>query len=172
MNRRRYDFVMAVFPNARGIAYVVFEGPEAPVDWGMSDPRGDSRKDKAVRYVATLLDRYTPEALVLRDRADIQAGRGRLYKLLEALEELAEKKGVQNVQFSRRQLRQSFGFLGSPTRYAIVEAIARHIPLFEPYVPPVRKIWKTEDRRMGLFDAIALALTLYRTQNVNEPIIA
>jgi hypothetical protein len=67
------------------------------------------------------------------------------------------------VQFSRQQLRQSFEFLGSPTRYAIVEAIAKHIPLFEPYVPPVRKIWKTEDRRMGLFDAAALALAFYRT---------
>jgi len=164
MRRRRYDFVMAVFPNARGIAYVVFEGPQSPVDWGMSDPRGDTRKDTAVRYVAALLDRYAPEVLVLRDRADVQAGRGRLYKLLEALEELAETKGVPHVQFSRQQLRQSFEFLGSPTRYAIVEAIAKNIPLFEPYVPPVRKIWKTEDRRMGLFDAIALLLTFYHDQ--------
>jgi hypothetical protein len=168
MRRRRYDFVMAVFPNARGIAYVVLEGPQSPVDWGMSDPRGDTRKDKAVRYVAALLDRYTPEVLVLRDRADIHAGRGRLYRLIEALEELAETKGVPNVQFSRQQLRQSFEFLGSPARYAIVEAIAKHIPLFEPYVPPVRKIWKTEDRRMGLFDAIALALTFYRSSKENE----
>lgn len=164
MNRRRYNFVMAVFPNARGIAYVVFEGPQSPVDWGMSDPRGDTRKDKAVRYVANLLDRYSPEIVVLRDRMGMPASPRRLYKLLEALEKLTDAKAVPSTSLSRPQVREAFASLGSPTRYEIVKAIARHIPHFEPYVPPVRKIWKTEDRRMGLFDAIALALTFYHDQ--------
>ena len=30
-----------------------------------------------------------------------------------------------------------------------------------PYLPPIRKIWKSEDSRMGLFDAAALALTFF-----------
>ena len=50
------------------------------------------------------------------------------------------------------------------SRYMIVEAIARNIPAFEQYVPLRRKIWQSEDRRMGLFDAAAMVLTFYQSQ--------
>jgi hypothetical protein len=33
---------------------------------------------------------------------------------------------------------------------------------FERYVPTPRKSWKSEDARMGLFDAVALALTFFQ----------
>jgi hypothetical protein len=39
--------------------------------------------------------------------------------------------------------------------------IAKHIP-FEQHVPPPRKPWKSEDARMGLFDAAALALVFFQ----------
>ena len=45
---------------------------------------------------------------------------------------------------------------------AIAETIAKRIPMFASYVPPIRKIWNGEDRRMGLFDAAALALAFYK----------
>lgn len=165
MNSRRYDLVMAIFPSARGIAHVLFEGPYSPVDWGISDPRREHRKRRAIGHISRLLDHYTPDVLVLRGRVGFPLGRARLHKLLEAMEALAATKSVPIAQFSRSQIREAFQFLGSPTRYAIVETIAKNIPMFEPHVPPVRKIWKTEDRRMGLFDAIALALTFYQKQN-------
>jgi hypothetical protein len=33
MKRQRYSFVMAIYPNTRGFAFVLFEGPLSPVDW-------------------------------------------------------------------------------------------------------------------------------------------
>jgi hypothetical protein len=39
-----------------------------------------------------------------------------------------------------------------------------HIPAFERYVPPPRKPWKSEDARMGIFDAAALALTFFKDE--------
>jgi hypothetical protein len=48
------------------------------------------------------------------------------------------------------------------TRYAIVEEIVRFMPDFEANVRLVGNIWKQEDRRIGLFDAVALALGFYR----------
>ena len=178
MNFGRYDLVMAVFPNARGFAHVVFEGPLSPVDWGMSDVRGDHRNRQCLRLVSVLLARYAPDILILRDVSCIlPVRRQRLPQLIEAIEALAETKGIPVAKFSREQVRQSFSHLGSPTRYAIVETIAKHIPMFEPFFPPVRKIWKNEDRRMGLFDAAALALTFFhrrmkdRISLQNEPSI-
>jgi hypothetical protein len=161
---------MSVFPNARGIAHVVFEGPNSPVDWGICDPRGDRRKHQAIRLIAARLERYSPDILILRDRAGNRPGRiWRHAALMDALEKLAKQKGISITRYSRDEVRQSFGSLGSPTRYAIVQAIAKQVPIFETYVPPVRKIWKAEDRRMGMFDAAALALTFYKTQSADEP---
>ena len=152
MNRRRYDFVMAVFPNARGIAYVVFEGPQSPVDWGMSDPRGDTRKDKAVRYVATLLDRYMPRVLITQGSCRHPGGaRAPIQASSKHWKSLQRTKGVPNVQFSSQQLRQSFGFLGSPTRYAIVEAIARAHPAIRAVCPASQKDLEDRGRTDGVY---------------------
>ena len=68
---------------------------------------------------------------------------------------------------SRKQIRETFSYLGSPSRYAIVEAIAKHIPMLASYAPPVRKIWNGEDRRMGLFDAVALALAFFKNERAS-----
>ena len=173
MKGTRHDLVMSVFPNARGVAHVVFEAPDSPVDWGICDPRGDRRKHQAIRLIATRIERYSPDILILRDRAGNRTGRvWRHAALMDALEKLAKRKGISIARYSREEVRQSFGSLGSPTRYAIVQAIAKQVPIFETYVPPIRKIWKAEDRRMGMFDAAALALTFYRKQNAEDPVSA
>jgi hypothetical protein len=170
MRSERSNLVMSVFPFARGIAYVVFEGPNSPVDWGICDPHGDRKKHHAIRIIAALVDRYSPGALILRDRVGIRRGRNwRHAALVEALETLAHQKGISIARLSRDQVRQSFSSLKSPTRYEIVQTIAKQVPIFETYVPPIRKIWKAEDRRMGMFDAAALALTFYRMQNADDP---
>jgi hypothetical protein len=46
----------------------------------------------------------------------------------------------------------------------IAEAIARHVPAFERYVPPPRKPWMSEDARMGLVDAAALGLVFFQRE--------
>jgi hypothetical protein len=81
--------------------------------------------------------------------------------LLAAIKEEARVRRLFTVAVSRKKIRETFAYLGSPTRHAIVEAIAKHIPVFTSYVPPIRKIWNGEDRRMSLFDAAALALTFF-----------
>jgi hypothetical protein len=170
MRRTRHNLVMSVYPSAHGIAHVVFEDPNSPVEWGICDPHGDRKKHKAIRVIAALVERYSPDIIILRDRTVIRSRRvWRHASLVEALEKLARQKGISIARFSRDQVRQSFGSLGSHTRYAIVQAIAEQLPIFETYVPPIRKIWKAEDRRMGMFDAAALALTFYRSQRVGGP---
>jgi hypothetical protein len=161
---------MSVFPSVHGIAHVVFEDPNSPVEWGICDPRGDRKKQKTIQGIAALVERYSPDVLILRDRTGIRLKRNwRHATLVEALEKLAKRKGISIVRYSRDEVRQSFDSLRSPTRYAIVQAIAKQVPIFETYVPPIRKIWNAEDRWMGMFDAAALALTFYKTQNADEP---
>jgi hypothetical protein len=162
MKPRRYDLIMAFYPHARGLAYVIFEGPLSPVDWGMSDIAGAQKARRCLQRLALLLTQYRPDALVLRGVSH-SAGTKQGAKLLGAMETLAEREGIYTAAVSRKQIQAAFASLGSPTRYAIVEAIAKHIRVLAPFVPPPRKIWNGEDRRMGLFDAAAMALTFYQS---------
>lgn len=158
MSRRHHALVLAFYPHARGFSYVVFEGPISLVDWGMSDIPGKRKTPMCLRRLSFLLDQYRPDAVVTR-----QISQGRLAKLSEAITELVKTRRIVVEAVSRDQTRKAFAHLGSPTRYAIVQAIAKQIAVLAPYAPPIRKIWNGEDRRMGLFDAAALALTFYQS---------
>jgi hypothetical protein len=157
MKGQQHALVLAFYPHARGFSYMLLEGPHFPVDWGMSDlPRGKKLRSCLDR-LGLLLDRYTPDILVIRE---MRARSGR--NLSELMLDLAERRNLPAVAISRERVRTAFKHLGSPTRYAIAKAIALPLPIVAPYLPPVRKIWNGEDRRMGLFDAAALALTYFQ----------
>src|ERR1700728_4555172 len=167
MTGRQNDLVVAVYPNARGFAYVVFEGPLSPIDWGMSDLPAKWKTRRCLHRLSLLLDRYQPDALLLRGVSNAHR-KGSIAALLAAIKEKARVRGLFTATVSRKQIREAFAYLGSPTRRAIVEAIAKHVPTFASYVPPIRKIWNGEDRRMGLFDAIAVALAFYKNERADE----
>ncbi|MGD1083034.1 MAG: hypothetical protein ABR881_32370 [Candidatus Sulfotelmatobacter sp.] len=160
MKIRRGALVMGFFPNARGYAFAVFEGPLSPVDWGISEMSGSERTQARLRRLSKVLDRNAPDVLVLRGAPPNE----RLRQLCKAAAALAKSRGIVTFRVSREQVREAFAYVGSPTRYAIAEAIAKDIQTFAPLLPRPRKIWNGEDRRMGLFDAAALALALIHAQ--------
>jgi hypothetical protein len=163
MKSRKDDLVVAFYPHARGFAYVVFEGPLSPVDWGMSDVPAKEKARRCLRRLSLLLDEYRSDALLIREVSNARRMRS-IAALLVAIKEEARARGQFTAVVSRRQIRETFAYLGSPTRHAIMEAIAQHIPMFASYAPPIRKIWNGEDRRMGLFDATALALAFFKKE--------
>lgn len=152
----RPTVVMAIFPNTRGFGHAVFEDV-LPVDWGVSDVRGHSRNEVCMDRITMLINRYSPDILLLRDATEARSSR--VASLIQAVATLPLNPGAACIVVSHHQVREAFGYLGRPTRPAIAGAIAERIPFFEALVPPARKIWNSEDRRMGLFDAAALALT-------------
>lgn len=159
MSSATQDLVMAIFPNTRGVAYAVFEGL-VPIDWGISDAHGRKRNEVCLRRVSMLLDRYNPDVLLLRDHSDVSTKRAsRVHALILAIGDLAATRRSMVTLIARQQVREAFGGLEDPTRHAIVHAISQRLPFLEPLAPPARKIWNSEDRRMGLFNAMALVLT-------------
>jgi hypothetical protein len=160
MKSRFGDLVIAFYPHARGFAYVVFEGPLSPVDWGMSDVPAKEKAQKCLRRLSQLLDRYQPDVLLVRGIT--KAPRiSPIARLLICIEEEARGRGQFIAAVSRKQIRETFVYLGAPTRRAIVEAIVKKIPMLASHSPPPRKIWNGEDRRMGLFDATAMAVAFF-----------
>lgn len=164
--RRRHDaLILAFYPHARGFSYVVFEGPLSLVDWGMSDIPAKRKTPRCLRRLSLLLDHYRPDTLVTREASQAPM---RTKGLLREIEELAKSREITTAAVSREQIREAFSYLGAPTRIAIVRAIVERMPMLAPFVPPVRKIWNGEDRRMGLFDAAALTLTFFGATKVDN----
>jgi hypothetical protein len=163
--RGQHDLILAIYPNARGFAYVVLQGSRSPVDWGISDLPRKYKSRRCLRRVQRLLEEYRPDALVLR-----HPKHGWLVELAEGITELTTTRGVPTILLSRRQIRQTFAYLASPTRCAIVEAIVKQIPMLASFVPGRRNIWNGEDRKMGLFDAVALALTFLSKELGSQPV--
>jgi hypothetical protein len=158
---RRHTLVLAIYPTTRGFAFALFEGPFSPYDWGVSHMR-EGKNEWCLKKISALLDRYSPDAIVLQDMSSAGTWRAqRIRSLNGGIERLAEVRGLPAFAYSRRQVRDHFP--PHNTRQQIAETIAKHIPAFESFLPPVRKIWKSENPHMSLFDAAALALTHYQS---------
>lgn len=160
--RTRYGFVVAIYPNSRGLAFVVFESAMSVVDWGVRGARYKHSHGRYLTAIADLLERYQPAVLVLQDMSSSGTHRAqRIQNLNEAIMEFAEGSGIPVRSYSRELVRETFALPGRSTKETIAQAIAKHVPAFERHVPPPRKPWTSEHARMGLFDAAALALTFF-----------
>jgi hypothetical protein len=157
-HRRRRDLVLAIHLQSRGFAFVLFEGRLAPVDWGVFDARGVDKNTRSLMRIASLLTLHTPDVLVLQDMSEQGTIRARrIQELNRRIAEVADERGILVLTYSRAQIVAQFEEFGSQTKHEIAETIAKHIPALGLYVPPTRKPWMSEDARMGIFDATALA---------------
>lgn len=156
--------LLAVYPTARGYAYVLFEGPLAPFDWAVRRVKRSRRNVTILDQVAGLLDRYNPDTLVFEALTPSGPQRSAgVYSLYLALGHLARARSIEISRYERKAVRQCFASAGAHTKPEIAQAIASMIPAFKHRLPPVRKLWASEDDRQSLFDAAALALTHYAT---------
>jgi Holliday junction resolvasome RuvABC endonuclease subunit len=167
MNTRkdRDRLVLAIYPTTRGFGFVVFEGRQRTIDWGVKDARGDKNRKLLVK-IQELVSWYRPEMLVLENAHGPASRRAERIRQLHALiVELAQKRKIPVRQFSRSDIRIAFTRRNASTRYEIAQAVSRELPDLAPWLPPPKKIWMSEDRWLGMFDAASLALTFYDTQN-------
>ncbi|MGY4197817.1 hypothetical protein [Bradyrhizobium sp. USDA 4520] len=161
-NDSRSSLVLSIYVNTRGFAFIVFEGRVSPFDWGIRETRGSRKGTGCLLRITRIIDRYAPDVLVVQDTSDQGTRRARwIRKLNGSIASLAKDRDIPIFAYSRDQVRDAFA--SCPNKQQLAELIAKHIPAFEQYVPPPRKPWMSEDRRMGLFDAAALALVFFQS---------
>jgi hypothetical protein len=162
--------VLAIDPTSKGFGFAVFEGPDALVDWGVKHARGNG---KCFQEAAALIGRYQPEVLVV-ERTDA-AGclrRLRARQLIEDLLALASDRQLRARRISRQTMLRYFSRSGFATKRQVAVALSTRFPELEPYLPPERKPWMSEDDRMGIFDAIAFAVTSFERRHRPESPLA
>jgi len=162
-------FVLAVYPTCHGFAFVLFEGPEAPFDWGVKDIRATQKNAKTLDAVKVIMTKYRPRVLLIENTGHGSRRTTRIRRLYQMLVHLSDTEGIPVVRYTRQDIRECFAPVGAKTKYEIAKAIANQIPSFMHRLPPVRKLWMSEDQRQSLFDAAALGITHYARQPGYDP---
>ena len=166
---KRHLITLAIYFSTRGASFVLFEGTLSPYDWRIFEVRGPRKEAKCQRKMMQLLDQYEINGLVLQDTGPEGTRRAsRLTALNAAVEAAAQQHGVRVFKYSRADVYTTFASAGFSNKQTLAEVIANYIPAFERHVPPPRKPWKSEDGRMGLFDAAALALVFFQKASTEQ----
>ena len=155
-------FVLALSPSPRGFAFVLFEGPITPFDWGIKDLRGKDKNERTLAAINKLIREYHPSAIIVEATDAKESRRGpRIRKLVPKIEAFTKAEALPVFRYSRRQVREVFAKEGAQTRPEIAKAIAARIPALASRLPPLRKLWMSEDARQSLFDAAALGCVFF-----------
>src|ERR1700690_66629 len=125
------NLVLAVYPFSRGFAFVFFEGPDAPFEWGVKEIREKHKNSKTLEAIKTLVDQYRPEVLLIEDTTNGGSRRtSRIRKLYRMLVHFAEAEYIELYRCSKEEVKDCFASVGASTKYEIAKAVATQIPAF------------------------------------------
>jgi Holliday junction resolvasome RuvABC endonuclease subunit len=157
MNKIQHYRVLAIAPSIRGFGFAVIEGRDTLVDWGVKTVQGNKNAN-SLRKVEELIAHYQPGVLVLQDTENSRRS-ARIKALSRKIIAMAATRNVSVKLFSQEQVRRTFFDDGKGTKHAVAEILAKRFPEeLASRLPPKRKPWMSEDYRMNIFDAVALAL--------------
>jgi len=164
----KYPRVLAIATSTRGFGFVLLEGLDTLADWGVKSVTGD-KNTQSVAKVKELIAHYRPDVLVLEDTSAKPLRRSeRIRRLSKQIVTLAATRTVKVKLFSREQVRQAFFADGQGTKHAVAEILAQRFPEeLSSRLPPKRRPWMSEDSRMDIFDAVALAM-MFRTKKAKR----
>lgn len=158
---KKFLRILAIAPSTVGFGFAVFEGQDILVDWGVKAVKGNKNSQCLVK-LKELIAQYQPEVIVLED-ASAQGSRRspRIRALTKKIIALASSNKVKVTLFSQKQIRKAFFADGKVTKDALAEIVAKQFPEELTHrLPPKRRDWESENPRMGIFDAVALVLTV------------
>jgi hypothetical protein len=161
--------VLAIDPTPTGIAYVVLEGPERLVDWGVSHTSATS-KHSYIERLRGMIEEYRPDLLVA-ERYGTRHGRRstRVNAVLHRVEAFAFGECLPLRTVSRIEVREVFN---GGSKEEIARALTRFFPELESRLPRKRKPWMSEAESMNIFDALSFGLTVLRAPGALKEIIA
>lgn len=166
----KWSPVLSIYPFSRGFAFVLFEGPNNPFDWGVKDIKEKHRNEKTLDAIKKLIDRYNPDAIIIEETGIDGARRSsRIRKLYRSLTHLCNTELIDLHRFPPSAIKRYFEPVGAVTKYEIAKAIGRAVPAFEHRMPKVRKPWMSADPKQSLFDAAALGLVYFGSRGIRSP---
>lgn len=152
--------ILALVPSTKGLGFAVLETPSTLVDWGVKPATGNKNVHSLVSADG-LLARYQPTVLVLEDPTAPDVRRAARIRILHArLVAVATRRTVKVKLLTRTRVRRFFLGEDAPgTKQAVAEILATQFPdELGSRLPPKRRLWMSQNYRMDIFDAVALAV--------------
>jgi len=153
--------VLALDLRPRSFGYVVFEGPDQLLDWGVKIFRDlAGRPVPAGKKFAPLLAEFQPSIVLLKTNVWQRVRRkSHLEDVLDTIQHEGQDRVAVRLISPERILRIFPG--GVHNKDELAARVATRIPALAWKLPPRRKYGYREQYRMSIFDAAALALAYY-----------
>ncbi|MGE0405269.1 MAG: hypothetical protein AB7O65_03145 [Candidatus Korobacteraceae bacterium] len=149
--------ILAMDVRRTRLGYVVFEEPLLLLDW---DTLRFSSSRECAQKVEMRIEQFRPYALIVRRPSAVTSHKPHHTRaVMAAVRQVASKLGIRVVSVSDYKTGTFFLNHGKKTRHERGTLIATWFPELEPKLPPPRKVWMPEDRRMLIFAAASLAIT-------------
>jgi hypothetical protein len=166
MNRNRVRKILALDVRSQRFGYVVVEGARVcALDCGVRSVH------RRIGYISDLLRLYRPSAVVLRrlktdGRRDSPGAR----KIMRVIRYESRRLGVPVEMVSDTTLKRFFREHGKQTKHEVAQLLAACFPELRWRLPPVRKCYEREARRMSIFDAAQLGVVFLALQTGGQSV--
>src|SRR5688572_22008479 len=109
---------------------------------------------------------YKPDVLVLENTLTRPFHRAERIRLLtKRIVSVSNSQNVTVILLTRERVRRVFFGDDHGTKYALAEMLSKRFPDELSFrLPPKRRPWMSEDSRMDIFDAVALALAVRKAK--------
>jgi hypothetical protein len=156
--------VLSIAPSTNGFGFALMKDAEILADWGTQWVEPGNKNDQTLMKVGKLITRLRPETIVLPDALEKDSRRGeRIRKLVRQLTAFAKQHGLKVELITQEQLRQVFFGGKRGSKYARAEILAARFPEeLQDLLPRERQPWMSEDHKMDMFDAVALAIAVHK----------
>jgi hypothetical protein len=157
--------ILALDVHPRSFGYVVVEGPDKLLDWGVRSHRhkGNSADMLTRKRLKPLLELWRPSILVLCSGPSVtQRPHQRRERFLKRIAKEAKNHHVVVRIFGKRPGAERGKRL---TKYENARRVAEQFSVLQWKIPPKRKPWESEDYRMSIFTAATLGMAQLNITN-------
>lgn len=158
-NSRQSERVLGLALSSRAFGYAVFEGDKL-VDWGLPSTKQCANTNAwCMTNIGRLFELYAPDMVALEDvLADGATRAPRICRLAKQIETMAASRKARVRKISKLTVIKALCGKNEATRHNMATGIAEMFPNELSYrLPKRRGIGDPEDRRIRMFEAVALA---------------
>jgi hypothetical protein len=163
--------VLALDLRSSRFGYVVYEGPDAMLDWGTRKYGADKHLLKRVlHHLHSLL---MPSVILVRKAvARDEKDRRKIRSAYRILKTFGKRVFVSVHSVNEPSRRRFFFSEGKLNKHDIARMVSDRFPELSWRLPPKRKPWQSEPTRQSIFDAASLGFFYFEQHaaDVQQPI--
>jgi len=145
--------VLCLDLRSRRFGYVIFEGPQTLLDWGIRSYANEARSSLE-RKLDALQSMFRPSLILVRESELSCDGHA-----LQVVKNFAKHSSLAARFIDRPSLHSFFSRGAKMNKYDIARIVAEHFaPELSWRLPARRKPWQSEPARQSLFDAASVGL--------------